>query len=229
MSAARDHILARIRAANGRAGRVGERAADPGAQLGRIAPHLLPARARGGAAELVDRFISFAEQSGAGITRLSGLSQAPAAIAAWLENSALGGAIVASPHSTLADLPWHAAPALAVRFGRADGPDSVGVTPALAGIAETGTLLVHSGLRLPNSLYFLPETHIALLRTADIVGGYEQAWEKLRAAVPDEAWPPRTATLITGPSRTSDIEKTLQIGVHGPRRLQIMLIDGEET
>ncbi|MHA1107943.1 MAG: LutC/YkgG family protein [Alphaproteobacteria bacterium] len=229
MSAARDHILARIRAANGRPGRAGQPAADPGAQLGRTAPHLLPTRAQGGAAEIVDRFISFAEQSGAGMMRLANRSQAPASIAAWLENSALGGAIVASPHPILTDMPWHEAPGLAVRFGRAEGPDAVGVTPALAGIAETGTLLVHSGLRLPNSLHFLPETHIAILRTADIVGGYEQAWEKLRAAVPDEDWPPRTATLITGPSRTSDIEKTLQIGVHGPRRLQIVLIDGEET
>ena len=102
---------------------------------------------------------------------------------------------------------------------------AVAVTPAFAGIAETGTLLVHSGARNPNQLHFLPETHIAVLPAAAIVGGYEDAWTRLGAQFET---PPRSVTLITGPSRSSDIERKLQIGVHGPCRLHIVLYDGKE-
>ncbi len=227
MSTARDEILARIRSAN-----QARRPGDLPARLGRVEPHILPMRAQGSHAELVDRFVSMAEQAAASIDRVSGAageSGVPGAIAAYLERQGLAGEIVIAPHQRLTGMNWRGAPSLSVRHGAAVGADRVGVTPALAGIAETGTLLVHSGATLPNTLHFLPETHIAVLWTGDVVGSYERAWERLHASLPDGEWPPRTATLITGPSRTSDIEKTLQIGVHGPRRLHIVLVDGEET
>ncbi len=228
MSTAREDILARIRAANGAGGGISATAALR-QRLDRTEAHLLPARATGEAALLVDNFISSAEYSGASVARAAGRSRVPAEIAAYLSRAGLGGDIVIAPHPLFEDMPWRAAPGLALRRDRAAAADTVGVTPAVAGIAETGTLLVHSGAMLPNTLYFLPETHIAVLKAVDIVGAYEHAWDRMRHAVPDAEWPPRTATLITGPSRTSDIEKTLQIGVHGPRRLHIVVIDGEKT
>ena len=228
MTAAREHILARIRAANG-GERPEGRTAELRARLARTAPHLLPARAMGDGVNRVDDFIAQAEQSRATVIRTADSAQVPAAIAGCLKQAGLGGDLVVSPHPSLVEMPWREAPALSVRHGRAEGADAIGVTPAVAGIAETGTLLVHSGTTLPNTLHFLPETHIAVLRAADIVGGYEEAWQKMRSTIPEQEWPPRSATLITGPSRTSDIEKTLQIGVHGPRRLFIVLIDGEKT
>ena len=228
MSTAREDILARIRAANRPGGRRDATAAL-GERLGRTEAHLLPARATGDGASLVDRFITEAEYSGASVAHAAGRSRVPTEIAAYLSRAGLGSNIVIAPHPLFEDMPWRAAPGLALRRGRAAASDTVGVTPAVAGIAETGTLLVHSGAMLPNTLYFLPETHIAVLREVDIVGAYEHAWDRMRHAVPAAEWPPRTATLITGPSRTSDIEKTLQIGVHGPRRLHIVVIDGEET
>lgn len=228
MSTAREDILARIRAANG-AGRRRGRTAALDERLGRTEAHLLPARATGHGASLIDNFITEAEYSGASVAHAATRSRVPAEIAAYLSRAGLGSDIVIAPHPLFADMPWHAVPRLVLRRGRAAASDTVGVTPAVAGIAETGTLLVHSGATLPNTLYFLPETHIAVLRAVDIVGAYEHAWDRMRHAVPDADWPPRTATLITGPSRTSDIEKTLQIGVHGPRRLHIVMIDGEET
>ena len=106
-----------------------------------------------------------------------------------------------------------------------DASNTVGITPAFAGIAETGTLLVHSGPRNPNQLHFLPETHIAVLWTKAIVGSYEEAWNRI---VNRFKTLPRNVTLITGPSRSSDIERQLQIGVHGPHRLHIVLYDGQE-
>ena len=228
MNTAREDILARIRAANGAGGRQ-DTTTVPGERLGRTRAHLLPARATGDAASLADDFITWAEYSGASVARTADRSRVPAEIAAYLSRTGLGSDIVVAPHPLFEDMPWRAVPGLVLRRGRAVASDTVGVTPAVAGIAETGTLLVHSGATLPNTLYFLPETHIAVLRAVDIVGAYEHAWEKMRDSMPAAEWPPRTATLITGPSRTSDIEKTLQIGVHGPRRLHIVVIDGEES
>ena len=230
MSAARDDIVARIRAANGRDGPVSAAVADAlRARPGRADIHPIPARATGEGGELVARFVAMAEQARASVASIADRSRAPAAIAAYLQREGLGTDIVIAPHPLLADMPWHNAPRLVLRRGRASASDTVGVTPALAGIAETGTLLVRSGARFPNTLHFLPETHIAVVMRRDIVGAYEQAWERMQGAMPAAEWPPRTVTLITGPSRTSDIEKILQIGVHGPRRLHIVLIDGEET
>jgi L-lactate dehydrogenase complex protein LldG len=90
--------------------------------------------------------------------------------------------------------------------------------------------MVRSSAATPQTLHFMPPNHIAILRAADIVGSYETAWNKLRARMKAEGeeFPPRTVTLITGPSRTSDIEKTSYVGIHGPHRLHIILVDGQD-
>ncbi len=222
MSTAREDILGAIRRAQRR-----NQPVDPAAD--RAGPHPIPARASGQGAALVADFVSQAEQAGASVIHVADQSTVPAEVATYLYREGLGSDIVIAPHPMFEDMPWRDAPRLTLRRGPARAADTVGVTPAAAGIAETGTLLVHSGATLPNTLYFLPETHIAVLWAADIVGGYEHAWDRMQDAVPDAEWPPRTVTLITGPSRTSDIEKTLQIGVHGPRRLHIVVIDGQKT
>ncbi len=98
----------------------------------------------------------------------------------------------------------------------------VGVTEFDWGIAETGTLAQDATdprLRLASSL---PETHVALLRTRDILPDM--------AAFLAAVDPRRTRYLacVTGPSRTADIERVLTIGVHGPRKLVIVAVDGGE-
>ena len=96
------------------------------------------------------------------------------------------------------------------------------LTHAFAGIAETGTLMLRSGADAPTTLNFLPDTNIVLIEAGRIVGAYEEAWAMLRAA---GGAMPRTVNFITGPSRSADIEQTLQLGAHGPRRLHILLLD----
>jgi len=73
------------------------------------------------------------------------------------------------------------------------------------------------------SLNLLPDTHIVVLREADIVAGYEDAWERLRARYGKNTMP-RTVNTITGPSRTGDIEQTIELGAHGPRRMHIVVV-----
>ena len=93
---------------------------------------------------------------------------------------------------------------------------------AFAGVAETGTLIMRSGPNHPTTLNFLPDTHIVVIRKSQVVGTYEDAWDRLR-----EGDMPRTVNLITGASRTGDIEQTIFMGAHGPRRMHIVLVEDD--
>ena len=84
------------------------------------------------------------------------------------------------------------------------------MTGCLAGIAETGTLVLTGGKGHPLTASLLPEIHIAILRSGDII---ERLPDVFRRREVREA---ASISLITGPSRTADIEMTLTIGVHGP-------------
>jgi L-lactate dehydrogenase complex protein LldG len=228
---AKDGILARIRASNGRAGPVPpDQAAANEARLRDHRPNLIPERAQGDAATLAGRFVAMAEEVAATVDRVAGADAVPGAVARFLAGHNLGSEIVASPSGALDAYPWASQPTLTVRRGLTTPEDAVSLTPVFCGIAETGSMMVHSGAGTPQSLHFMPPTHIAVLRTKEIVGAYETAWARLRAATEarGESFPPRTVTLITGPSRTSDIEKTSYVGIHGPHRLHIILVDEPE-
>jgi len=98
-----------------------------------------------------------------------------------------------------------------------------GLTGAAAGIAETGSLLVLGGPGMPLTASLLPEIHIALLREVDIFERQSQVLNRK-----DVIQAP-AGVLISGPSRTSDIEMTLTIGVHGPGGLFVICIKDSET
>ena len=104
------------------------------------------------------------------------------------------------------------------------GPDpeaSIGITGCMAAIAESGSLVMRSAAGQPLSASLLPETHIAILRK-------ETIFETLSQALASWGQPglqnTSAAVLITGPSRTADIEMTLTIGVHGPKEVIVFCI-----
>jgi len=101
------------------------------------------------------------------------------------------------------------------------------VQHAFAAIAETGTLMLPSSKQRPTTINLLPDTAIAILRASRVVGPYEEAWDLLRADCPDGGFMPRNVMLVTGPSRSADIEQTLELGAHGPRRLHVVLIEDD--
>ena len=105
-------------------------------------------------------------------------------------------------------------------YGRSDGNDLVSVTPAFCAIAETGSVVLLSSPESPTSLNYLPDVHFVLVYASQLVPHIEDAWTKLR----QQPAIPRTINLITGPSKTADVEQTLQIGAHGPRQLKVILI-----
>jgi L-lactate dehydrogenase complex protein LldG len=187
--------------------------------------YIRPARARGDAAALMARFCEMAQFAGAGVLRVASPAAVPPAISGFLSRELLGDRLVLSPDRQVAELPWHDSPRLIVKRAAPTADDRVSVTGVVAAVAETGTLLVRCGPDVANALHLLAEIHIAVVPPGGIVGSYEDALARLRAL----GDLPRAATFITGPSRTADIEKTPQIGVHGPRRLQLVVIDGPDA
>lgn len=185
--------------------------------------HVVPKRGqldREGKARL---FAEYVEREFGTVARLPDLAAVPAAIASYLALQNLPPALVVAPHPVLAAIPFADLPLLSTRFGVSAPEDAVSLQHGFAGIAETGTVMLPSGPVRPVSNNLLPDCAIILLRIADIVASYEDAFDRLRA----EGGLPRNVMLVTGPSRSADIEQTLELGAHGPRRLHVLMIDGE--
>lgn len=223
MTTAREDMLAAVRRALDRREPADVAAATVAARLAEPKASVVPARGRVAGAAALDQFIFEAERVSATTERIAGLEEVPARVVAYLQAANLPAAVKVAPDPDLAAIPWDREPLLQVARGRAGDHDPVSVTGSFAGIAETGTLMLLSGPESPTTLNFLPDVHIALLRTERIVGSYEQAWARLRAARGAGVMP-RAVNWITGPSRTADIEQTLLLGAHGPRRLHIIIV-----
>lgn len=228
MNTSRDAILGGIRRGLGR----GPLPADVAAGLEqRVAEHrrnLVPARADAlDHAHRVDLFVQMAEEVQTTIARVPSDAQVPGEVARYLAAENLPAELVMAPDPMLDALPWDERPLLQIRRGKAEPGDAVSLTPCLAAIAETGTLMLTSGENSPTTLNFLPDTHVVVVRANQVVAGYEDGWDLLRARAmgSDAGDLPRTVNFITGPSRTGDIEQRIQLGAHGPRRLHIILID----
>jgi L-lactate dehydrogenase complex protein LldG len=215
----RERILSAIRRARG--GDDAARQAAVEARLARPEPGPVPARTRVEPGARRALFVSMAEESGATVDRVAGSAAVPHAVARYLAGANLPARLSLAPDPELARLPWDAEPLLSVTAAR-DGREAgeTALVEAFSGIAETGTLVLLSGPASPTSLNLLPDTHIVLLRESRLHGAYEEVWPRLRAA-----GMPRTVNFVTGPSRSADIEQTLLMGAHGPRRLHIILVD----
>lgn len=96
-----------------------------------------------------------------------------------------------------------------------------GVTSAQWAIAETGTLVLESKSERHRLVSLVPPMHIAIVAA----GRIRRTMAEVLALVSTTGELSRTVTFITGPSRTSDIELTLAIGVHGPAKLHVIVID----
>ena len=216
MSSAREEILEAVRRA-----------------LGRERPKSLEAVAAERAEQLpgqvprpqwqhdrVARFTERLEKAAGSWEPLSDPAGIPAAAARFLEGVEprrlrLGG------HPLLQGLDWPEG------WETAEGPAAdaaewtAGIGVAYAGLAETGSVVFPSGPQRPTTLNFLPDHHLVVLRREDVLDYMEEVWERLLA---DGGSMPRTVNVITGPSRTADVEQTIQLGAHGPRRLHVLLL-----
>lgn len=224
MSGGREAVLGAIRRSLKRA--PGDDAARAAVDA-RLAGHprgVIPARGQVARQARIDLFVAQATEVSSTVQRVADRNAIPDALADYLKSENLPAELRMAPDPALDALPWQRQPLLRVTRGPARESDPVSLTEAVAGVAETGTVVLHSGAAGPTTLNFLPETHVVVLEAAAIFGAYEEVWDRLRAAFGAGSLP-RTVNLITGPSRSADIEQTLQLGAHGPRRLHIILVD----
>lgn len=221
-SKAKQEILQRIRVAQGRAAPGADDQATAQDYMARhpAGPQPLPY------ADRLTQFRAMAERMASTVELVASLAEAPASIARYLVTQGIAPNLVAWP--ALRSLPWSAA-ALNAEFrpprrDESSGSDLVGVTGAFCAIAETGTLVLLSGAETPASTHLLPETHIALLSAERIVNTMEDVFELLRREHGGvDRMMPRAINMVSGPSRTGDIEQTIVLGAHGPYRVHIII------
>lgn len=96
----------------------------------------------------------------------------------------------------------------------------VGVTGAQAALAETGTLVITSGPGLSRMVSLLPPVHVAMLPSSRLLPDIF-AWQENRRG---SSWP-ANLVFVSGPSKTADIEQTMSVGVHGPKRFMVLIYD----
>jgi L-lactate dehydrogenase complex protein LldG len=180
------------------------------------AAHITPAHVQLTAPELQALFIRKAEAVGA---TLSVTDDAVKSVQTYLQT--ITGDIRVAPG--LQDYAWENLP---VQFGTASETDTVGITLAHYGVAETGTLVCLANSQTPTLLNFLPPISIIIVAADKLYATYEEAWQQLRAA---QEILPRNINFITGPSRTGDIEQQLLLGIHGPKQLHIILLTGAQA
>jgi L-lactate dehydrogenase complex protein LldG len=224
MSSAKQQILASLRRSLRRSAPSAEIRAELEQRLAAPCANLIPQRAQLPHAEQLELMEAMLRELKATVVRLADEAAVPQAIADYLKNENLPPKLRLAPRDDLRRLPWDRAPLLEIEEGIAEAADATSLTGAFAAIAETGTLMMASGPQAPVTLNFLPENHIVVLRASQVTGTYEEAWQRLRAQLGKDVMP-RAVNMITGPSRTGDIEQTILLGAHGPRRLHVLLVD----
>ena len=120
---------------------------------------------------------------------------------------------------TLADVPFQATES----DFRAQA--AVGLTSCEALVARTGSILVSPATASGRRLSIYPDQHLVLARPSQVVAEIGDALRAVQARYGDAL--PSMVSLTTGPSRTADIEKTLVLGAHGPRRLSLFLLEDD--
>jgi L-lactate dehydrogenase complex protein LldG len=149
---------------------------------------------------------------------LESMRDVPNAIADILRGRNMAAEIRIAPDSELAGL---VLPNVEVRR-EPPGQFDAAVTFASFAIAETGTLAYASGKGNPASWHFRPLLEIAIVRAGTVVGELEDVLSQLK----EKGGMPATLNLVSGPSRTGDIEQTMELGAHGPKALAVLVLKG---
>ncbi|MGQ0580250.1 MAG: LutC/YkgG family protein [Betaproteobacteria bacterium] len=212
---ARENILERIRAANGRTGALSARERE--AALSRLRAHPRgPLPDMGW--ELLPRFRERCVAMMSSVAEVDSVADVPLSVAKYLAENKLPLRGACWPE--FANLDWPGA-GLRIEARPANGDDKVGITGTYCALAENGTLMLLSGRDAHATTSLLPDNHIAIVPASRIVRAMEDGWDLLRR---EQVNPPRQVNFISGPSRTADIEMTLVMGAHGPFRVHVVIV-----
>jgi L-lactate dehydrogenase complex protein LldG len=221
--AARDAILGRVRNALRKTGSDAAARANAEGYIATRAQGPRPAMP----ADLVARFMQRATDMASTVERIASESEIPAAVTRYLDALELPPELAAQKSHVgvcwpeFAGLDWAGA-GLTIEVRPTVGDDRLGITGSFCAIAETGTLVFTSGPDTPTASALLPDTHVAVVRADRVVSGMEEAFALVRAAA--HGGMPRAMNMISGPSRTGDIEQTIVLGAHGPYRVHLLLL-----
>jgi L-lactate dehydrogenase complex protein LldG len=182
----------------------------------RPAPYKLPEPADDAVAQFVKRAVAVNTE----ILHLPSMADVPAAVADVLRGKNMPAIIHLPPASPGTELPWQSTPGLTLA-NAPPGPDDAALAAAPFAIAETGTLAYTAAPDAPASWHFRAGLEIAVLRAGNILPNLEAVLARVKA----QGAFPRTLNLVTGPSRTGDIEQTLELGAHGPKALVVLIVD----
>lgn len=166
--------------------------------------------------DLAESFAKKLTAQYADVRQLDSLRDVPDAIADILRGRNMAAEIHVSPDSELAALEL-----ANVEIKREPpGQFDAAVTFASFAIAETGTLAYAAGKGAPASWHFRPVLEIAIVRAGTVVAELEDVLIALKA----KGGLPSTLNLVSGPSRTGDIEQTMELGAHGPKALAVLML-----
>jgi L-lactate dehydrogenase complex protein LldG len=224
---ARELIFATMRRSLGVTGAEAPRRDAVAARLAGHPRGVVPARGQLPARERLDLFSRMLEAASGTTERVASAADIPAAVAAFLRGHNLQPRVRLGGDPRL-DVPWGNATALEILRGPSDRHDPAAVSHAFAAVAETGTVVLTSGPDNPTTLNFLPDVHIVVVAASDIGPDFETVMARLREHYGIGAMP-RTVNMITGPSRSADIEQTLLLGAHGPRKLHVIVVGNPEA
>jgi L-lactate dehydrogenase complex protein LldG len=169
------------------------------------------------AANAVEAFAERARLANAEVRFIESEAHVPQTIAELLRARNLPAIVHLPPNA--ANLAWDSAPGLAPEHS-APGSDDTAIAVAPFGIAETGTLAYPSRAGAPASWHFRAGFEIAIVHAENIVPHMEIALARLKR----DGELRSTVNFVTGPSRTGDIEQTLELGAHGPKALAILIV-----
>lgn len=168
----------------------------------------------------VDFFIKKIEQVAASSEQVKSLDDIVQAVLSYIESQKLDKTLVRTSTTLLDQLEWPDNINAEVRI--ATEHDTLALVEANLAIAETGSVVMCSSEKRPVSLNFLPEHYLCVVQKHAIVNTMEDVWKYLRE---EDSGFPRAINVITGPSRTADVEQIIQLGAHGPRRLHVLLLN----
>lgn len=219
MSDSRDTVLANIRGALGRT-KIEQEQEEILYRRMKVPPkHLIPHWEDGNLA----RFIKKLEAVSASIDVVESEQGISDALIGFLSRYDLPRHVVVSPSQKLDYISWDGVTTARRNITK---DDSVAVTPCEAGIIETGSVVLFSGVHDSTSMNFLPENHVVIIWREQLILHMENLWSRLREQGSEL---PRTINMITGPSKTADIEQTLEYGVHGPKRFHVILVESQQS
>ena len=217
---ARDNILARIRANDGKHGSTAE------AELV-AARAVIYARTRGplptfARHDPMQHFIEECARLKTTLAEVDSVSAVPREVGRYLST------VLDSPTPSISVVGWPEFTALDWQSANIDytnrpaiGSDLIGLTGCFCAIGETGTLLLLGARNTPKVTALLPETHICVVKKSRLVATMEDAFQLVRDEMGEL---PRATFFVSGPSRTADIEQTIVIGAHGPYRVHVVLV-----